>query len=167
MTNNNEANYEQAIVAAGCFWGVEYLFQKLNGVIKTDVGYIGGTTTNPTYQTICQGTTGHREAVRIVYNPEVIDYEHILQYFFEIHDFTQSDGQGNDRGEQYTSAIFTINEIQKKVATNLIQELHHQGYAVATHLHPMATFWPAEQYHQNYYIKTKGQPYCHTWRQIF
>lgn len=158
---------EEAIVAAGCFWGVEYLFSKAVGVVKTEVGYIGGSTDNPTYESVCRGNTAHQEAVRIVYDPQVISYLQIIKHFFEIHDFAQSDGQGGDIGEQYLSKIFYFSENQRLIAANLIKELRVKNYTVATIVEPVKTFWAAEDYHQEYYNKRGGKPYCHIWKKIF
>lgn len=158
---------EEAIVAAGCFWGVEHLFQNLAGVLKTEVGYIGGSVDNPNYDLVCQTDTGHVEAVRILYDPSVKTYSQIMQYFFEVHDFTQANGQGGDIGAQYLSKIFYFNDEQYKYATKIIKTLKAKGYQVATSLESMQPFWPAEDYHQEYYRKNGNQPYCHFWRKVF
>lgn len=158
---------EEAIVAAGCFWGVEYLFKQLAGVLKTEVGYIGGHNDDPCYQDVCSGTTHHVEAIRILYDPHSIDYDAILRYFFEIHDPTQTDGQGPDRGEQYQSVVFYYDEAQQRVAQHLIHILEHKGLAVGTQLKPVSPFWPAETYHQDYYHKTGKAPYCHRYQRLF
>jgi len=152
---------EEAIFAAGCFWGVEYYFKKLPGVVKTEVGYIGGHKPYPSYEEVCRGDTGHIEAIRVLYDPERLSYEQLTKYFFEIHDPTQTNGQGPDIGEQYLSRIFYYNEEQKSVAELLIQQLKQQDYSVATKLLPVNIFWRAENYHQDYYQKTGKQPYCH------
>lgn len=163
----NVKDTEEAIVAAGCFWGVEYLFNKLDGVLKTEVGYTGGLVDYPTYEQVCNSQTGHVEAVRIIYNPKIINYTGLIQYFFEIHDFSQVNGQGQDLGEQYLSKIFYHSEAQYKLADQVIQYLQNMGYKVATQIHPATTFWKAETYHQQYYNKNSGQPYCHIRRKIF
>jgi peptide methionine sulfoxide reductase msrA/msrB len=152
---------EEAIVAAGCFWGVEALFKKLPGVLKTEVGYCGSAIANPTYKTVCEGNTGHLEAMRVVYDTAQLCYEQVLKYFFEIHDFEQIDGQGPDLGEQYLSAIFYFNAEQQAIARAVIKQLAALGYTVATQILPVDKFWPAEEYHQDYYTKTGKQPYCH------
>lgn len=158
---------EEAIFAAGCFWGVEYYFKKLAGVLKVEVGYSGGHVAYPTYQAVCEGSTGHYEVVRVVYDKDKINDEAICQYFFEIHDFTQHDGQGPDIGEQYLSVIFYYDNEQRLMAAKLIEQLKQRGFHVATTLQPVAVFWKAEEYHQDYYAKTGKTPYCHTYQKIF
>lgn len=150
-----------AIFAGGCFWGVEHLMQQLPGVISVESGYIGGQTVNPTYQQVCTGTTGHAEAVRIEYDPSKIDYETLAKNFFEIHDPTQSNGQGPDIGTQYRSEVFYTTPEQQKTALKLIDILRSKGYKVVTKVTPATTFYPAEAYHQDYYVHQGKQPYCH------
>lgn len=157
----------RAIFASGCFWGVEYHFQKLPGVISTSVGYTGGHKKNPTYQEVCSGTTGHQEAVEIKFDPEKVSYDDLLRLYFETHDFTQTDGQGPDIGEQYLPYIFYTDDDQRRVAEKLITILKEKGYPVATKLEPATTFWKAEEYHQDYYRKNGKVPYCHIYRKIF
>lgn len=152
---------EEAIFAAGCFWGVEYYLQKLAGVLKTEVGYTGGHKQNPTYEEICAKHTGHYEAIRVVYDPKKISFEALAKYFFEIHDPSQTNGQGPDLGEQYLSVIFYYDDAQKNIAHKLISELEKNGYRIATKILPVHTFWPAESHHQDYYVKVNKQPYCH------
>lgn len=151
----------KAIFAGGCFWGVEYYFQHAPGVLKTTVGYTGGTKENPTYKEVCSHTTGHYEAIEITFDPTKTTYEALAKLFFEIHDPTQADGQGNDRGPQYLSAVFYIDDVQKATAEKLIGLLENKGFKVATKLIKATTFWPAEEYHQEYYEKEGGTPYCH------
>ncbi|MBX9704970.1 MAG: bifunctional methionine sulfoxide reductase B/A protein [Gammaproteobacteria bacterium] len=158
---------EEAIVAGGCFWGVEYLFQQLPGILKTEVGYIGGQLKNPSYKEVCRGDTGHIEAVRIVYDPTRIDYASVLRYFFEIHDPTQADGQGPDHGDQYLSRVFYYTSEQQQVAQELIKQLHTLGCDAVTEVVPVATFWPAETYHQDYYNQQHKLPYCHRYQKRF
>jgi peptide methionine sulfoxide reductase msrA/msrB len=158
---------EEAIFAAGCFWGVEYYLKQLKGILKTEVGYTGGRTKQPTYEEVCRGHTGHYEAIRVVYDPSIIDYKTLTKYFFEIHDASQTDGQGPDIGEQYLSAIFYYNPEQKQIAEDLVQELKKLGYPVATQVLPVSQFWRAEDHHQDYYAKTKKQPYCHHYEKKF
>ena len=152
---------QEAILAAGCFWGVEYYMQNLPGVVKTEVGYGGGYKDSPTYKEVCAHTTGHLEVIRVVFDPQVISYEQILMSFFEIHDFSQTNGQGPDIGEQYLSAIFYYNQEQLQTAKELIKLLENKGYTVATQLREVSIFWPAEDYHQDYYTKEGKEPYCH------
>jgi len=157
-----EAETEQAYFAAGCFWGVEYLFKNTDGVISTRVGYMGGETDNPTYRDVCRKQTGHAEAVEVVFDPSKISYEEIARLFFEIHDPTQVNRQGPDIGEQYRSAVFYRNDEQKETAEKLIKILEGKGYDIATEVSPANTFWEAEGYHQDYYQNRGGSPYCHT-----
>lgn len=158
---------EEAIVAGGCFWGVEFLFQELKGVLKTEVGYSGGHLKNPTYREVCSGTSGHYEAIRILYDPSKISFYEVMKFFFEIHDFTQSDGQGPDRGQQYLSVAFYFNAEQQKIIQDLLGDLTRLGYHPATKVLPVTVFWPAEEYHQNYYSKNKHTPYCHRYEKKF
>ena len=158
---------EEAIFAGGCFWGIEYYFQQLPGVVKTEVGYSGGHKINPNYQSVCNHQTGHYEAVRVVFDISKITYEKITQYFFEIHDPTQADGQGPDVGPQYKSAIFYFNEIQKSIAEHLIKELVKLNYQVVTQLIPVGIFWPAEIDHQKFYDRNGHLPYCHIYQPRF
>lgn len=158
---------QEAIVAAGCFWGVEYYFQKCLGVLKTEVGYTGGNKKNPTYEDVCTGTTGHYEAIRVLYDPKKTSYEDIIKYFFEIHNPTQPDGQGPDIGTQYLSAIFCYNDIQKQTALRVIDELKQMGIQVATKVLPVVPFYRAEKYHQDYYLNNGKEPYCHRYEKKF
>ena len=157
-----EAKTEVAIFAGGCFWGVEYYFQNAPGVLKTQVGYIGGHKANPTYKEVCAHTTGHVEAMEVTFDPTKTNYETLAKLFFEIHDPTQVNGQGGDIGEQYLSEIFYTSATQKEIAEKLIQILEKKGYKVATKLREATKFWSAENYHQQYYEKTGGTPYCHS-----
>lgn len=158
---------EEAIFAAGCFWGVEYYLKKLPGVLKTEVGYTGGKKKQPTYEEVCAGVTGHYEAIRVVYDPTKITYEALVKFFFEIHDPTQTNGQGPDLGQQYLSAIFYYNEEQKAIAKKCIAWLENHGHKIATICLPVGPFWRAELYHQDYYTKTGKQPYCHRYEKKF
>ena len=158
---------ERAIFAGGCFWGVEYYMNNNPGVLLTTVGYINGKTDNPTYEEVCSHTTGHAEAIEIFFDPIVISYEKLAKLFFEIHDFTQIDRQGPDVGDQYRSAIFYLNENQKQIADSLINVLNNKGYKVATEVTKAKVFWPAEKYHQDYYEKKGGIPYCHAKKSVF
>ncbi len=152
---------DKAYLAGGCFWGVEHFLEQLEGVRSVRSGYMGGHTTNPTYQEVCTGRTGHAETVEVVFDPARIDFETIARAFFEIHDPTQVNRQGPDRGSQYRSAIFYANEDQQAVTEMLIGLLKDNGYNVVTEVEKADTFWPAEDYHQDYYARTGGRPYCH------
>lgn len=152
---------EEAIYAAGCFWGVQTLINEAEGVLNTEVGYTGGDVASPSYQQVCSKTTGHLEAVRVVYDTAKTDFETLTRLFFEIHNPTQHDGQGPDIGNNYLSAIFYFDESQKSTAEKLIALLQQKGLDIATQLRSADVFWPAEEYHQDYYQKTGGSPYCH------
>lgn len=156
-----------AFFAGGCFWGVEYHFSKVKGVLSVRSGYTGGETSNPSYKQVCSGRTGHAEAVEVEYDPGQVSYETLAKLFFEIHDPTQVNRQGPDVGTQYRSAVFFADEEQRRVAEKLIAELKAKGYGVATTVEKAGTFWPAEDYHQDYYQKTGHQPYCHIYTKRF
>lgn len=158
---------ESAIFAGGCFWGVEHLLQQQKGVISVTNGYTGGTTSNPSYAEVCEGNTGHVEAVEVIYDASQVDYETLAKLFFEIHDPTQSDRQGPDIGEQYRSEIFYKTAKQKEIAEKLINTLKAKGYKVVTKVAEAKKFWPAEKYHQDYYLKKGSQPYCHRYVKRF
>ena len=152
---------EKAILACGCFWGVQHQFDRAKGVIRTTVGYIGGKEEHPTYQAVKAHATGHAEAVLIEFNAEQTSFVDLCKLFFEIHDPAQTDGIGPDLGPQYRSEIFYLNETQLKEAEEVITLLRNKGYEVNTQLTPASTFWEGEGYHQKYYDKTGGEPYCH------
>ncbi|AXH10349.1 methionine sulfoxide reductase [Malaciobacter halophilus] len=161
-------NHSIAYFAAGCFWGVEHYFKKLDGVYSVVSGYMGGDdSSTPTYESVCSGMTGHLEAVKVEYDCCEITYEELVKYFFEIHDFTQTNGQGPDIGNQYLSAIFYIDDKQRKTAMKVIDILSEKGYLVATTLYDASKFYEAEDYHQNYYERTGKIPYCHSFKKIF
>lgn len=158
---------DTAIFAGGCFWGVEHLLSKIDGVKSVVSGYIGGKTENPTYEQVCRTNTGHAEAVRVLYDPKVVSYETLTKRFFEIHDPTQIDRQGPDVGDQYRSEVFYTTPEQKQVTEKLIAQLRAKGYEVATEVTPATRFWPAETYHQDYYDRKGTQPYCHSYVKRF
>jgi len=160
-------NMEKAYFASGCFWGTEYHFMKAKGVKETTVGYMGGHTQNPTYKEVCTGETGHAETTEVVFDTTQTSYEDMVKLYFETHDFTQVGGQGPDIGDQYRSVIFYTSEAQKQMAEKYIGILTSKGYKVATILEKAPEFWPAEDYHQEYYDKKHGSPYCHIYRKIF
>ncbi len=152
---------QEAIFAGGCFWGVEYYFQKAAGVLSTQVGYTGGNTSFPDYKSVCSGKTGHAEAIQIFFDPKVTTYEKLCRLFFEIHDPTQDNRQGPDIGDQYRSEVFYLNAQQKTTAEQLIRILRKNGYDVKTKITPAREFWIAEDYHQDYYQHKGTLPYCH------
>lgn len=161
VLDNNVVDTEEAILAGGCFWGVEHFLRLLPGVLKVEVGYTGGKLLNPSYLQVCRGDTRHYEAARVVYDVASTNYAAVIKRFFEIHDPTQSSGQGPDLGSQYKSAIFYYNDEQLKTVQLLIKELKEHGYAAVTQVLPAQIFWPAEEEHQNYYAKHQALPYCH------
>ena len=153
---------QSLILAAGCFWGVEHAFQMETGVVNTEVGYIGGTIKNPTYEEVSTGETGYAEAVKITYDTDKTNAERLLKTFFKIHNPTTLNRQGPDIGTQYRSAIFYQNKEQKELAENLITELNESGRyqnPIVTEVVPAGIFYPAEEYHQNYLLK-QGKKSC-------
>ncbi|MFV8754833.1 peptide-methionine (S)-S-oxide reductase MsrA [Nannocystaceae bacterium ST9] len=151
-----------AYFAGGCFWGVEHYLEELDGVLSVESGYMGGHVDSPSYEQVSSQTSGHLETVRVRFDPAKIGYEAVAKRFFEIHDPTQADGQGPDIGPEYRSAVFYTSAAQKQTSEALIQTLEGRGYDVVTELREAGPFWPAEDYHQNYYAKTGKTPYCHT-----
>jgi peptide-methionine (S)-S-oxide reductase len=150
---------EKAIFAAGCFWGVEDAFMALPGVISTRVGYTGGHTDKPSYKDVCTGDTGHAEAVEIMFEPDKISYEQLLDVFWKSHDPTQLNRQGPDFGTQYRSAIFYVTEMQRQQAEASLKNLEQSGClgrAVVTEVTAASEFWAAEEYHQKYHQKHGG-----------
>jgi len=162
-----ETKTERAIFASGCFWGTEYHLQKVPGVISTTVGYTGGHVDNPTYKQVCTDKTGHAEAVEVIYDPSKTSYEELARLFFETHDFTQLNRQGPDIGTQYRSSVFYHDEKQKNIAIKLIETLKKKDFDVKTEVTMAGKFWPAENYHQDYYQNNGKTPYCHIYRKIF
>lgn len=155
---------EKAILAGGCFWGMEELFRHLPGVTATRVGYAGGHMENPTYRDVTTGKTGHAEALEIIFDPAVLSYRRLLEFFFRIHDPTTANRQGNDRGSQYRSLILYKDELQQQTARQLITEMEQSGKwpgPFVTALEPAGAFYPAEDDHQDYLQKNIGGYTCH------
>ncbi len=159
--------YEIALFAGGCFWGVEHLLKEIPGIIHIRSGYSGGETIQPTYEEVCTGRTGHAETVEVIFNQKTLPFEKLAKAFFELHDPTQSNRQGPDIGSQYRSAVFFLTEEQEIIAKKLIERLKKQGLNINTEVLPAKTFYPAEEYHQNYYTKIGKTPYCHIWTKRF
>lgn len=160
-TYPTDSNLEVAIFACGCFWGAQHQFQKLHGVVKTIVGYTGGEEEFPTYPQVREHKTHHVEAVIVEFNPTEITYEQLCKVFFEIHDPAQTNGVGPDHSPQYRSCIFYRNDSQKEIAESVMKILTDKGDEVNTLLLPASDFYVGEEYHQSYYEKTGGEPYCH------
>jgi peptide-methionine (S)-S-oxide reductase len=148
---------ETAYFAGGCFWCVEAIFQRINGVTYVTSGYCNGDTIDPTYQDICTGSTGHAEVVKIEFDEDQVEFEKLLKVFFATHDATTLNQQGNDCGTQYRSAIFYVSDGQQQQAKQLIQRL---GDNIVTEVTKLDVFYPAENYHQNYFNNNQNQPYC-------
>lgn len=153
---------QTAIFAAGCFWGVQYYFDQVPGLLETEVGYIGGHTDNPSYEQVCSHTTGHAEATKVVFDSQKVSYQTLLKHFFRMHDPTQLNRQGPDVGDQYRSAIFYIDEKQKEIAKRILDELNKKQFngRIVTTLEPADKFWLAEDYHQKFTERT-GRGMCH------
>lgn len=157
---------ERMTIGAGCFWGVEAIFKEQPGVLKVTSGYTGGHIDNPTYEDVCKGTTGHAEVIELIYNKNITTYENLLGLFFRMHDPTTKDRQGYDNGTQYRSVIYFHNEDQKQAALETIKKLNETDFRgmIVTEVSPAETFYPAEDYHQDYYQKKyegKKGPICH------
>lgn len=154
---------ETATFGNGCFWCTEAVFQQLKGVDKVESGYAGGHVENPTYEQVCSATTGHAEVLQITYDPQQISYEELLRVFWETHDPTTLNRQGNDVGPQYRSVIFYHNEEQKQLAENYKLSLDQSGAfddPIVTAIEPLTNYYPAEKYHQDYFLRNGNQPYC-------
>ena len=150
----------KAVFGGGCFWCLDAIFRNVKGVKNVTCGYAGGRRPNPTYEQVCSGVTGHAEVVEIDYDENVISYDDLLEIFFNIHDPTQLNRQGNDVGTQYRSIILYLNEEQKQKALKKIEELRKKGINVVTEVKPLEVFYPAEEYHQNYFYNNPQNPYC-------
>ncbi|ENW05426.1 MULTISPECIES: peptide-methionine (S)-S-oxide reductase MsrA [Acinetobacter] len=151
---------QQALLGGGCFWCVEAVFLQLKGVEKVVSGYAGGIVQNPSYEQVCQGTTQHAEVVLIDFDEQQINYSQLLNVFFTTHDPTTLNRQGNDIGTQYRSVIYYFNDEQKQQAEHVIQTLEEEGLNIVTELSPVPTFYPAEEYHQNFFARNPSQGYC-------
>ena len=165
QTNNQPTpeGLEKATLGAGCFWCVEAVFQRLKGVTKVESGYTGGKTKNPTYKEICTGTTGHAEVAQVTFDPKVISFADILEVFWRTHDPTTLNRQGNDAGTQYRSAVFYQNDEQRKIAEKSKLEADEAKIwpnKIVTEITQLAIYYPAENYHQNYYNNNRSQGYC-------
>lgn len=152
-----------ATLAGGCFWCLEAVFEQLKGVKKVESGYSGGHVPNPSYEAVCTGTTGHAEVTQVTFDPDVISFRDLLGVFFSIHDPTTPDRQGGDVGTQYRSAIFYHDDEQRRVAEDLVRELeaeHVFDDPIVTTIESLKAFYPAEEYHREYYRRNPNQPYC-------
>ncbi len=154
---------ELATLGGGCFWCLEAAYGAVEGIEAVQSGYAGGDVPNPSYQQVCTGRTGHAEVVQLRYDPEVIGYRDLLEIFFTLHDPTTLNRQGADVGTQYRSVIFHHDEEQRRIAEELMRELSEAGIwqdPIVTQLEPLPTFYPAEDYHRDYYVRNTEQPYC-------
>ena len=152
-----------ATLAGGCFWCLEAVFEQLKGVKRVESGYSGGHVPNPSYEAVCTGTTGHAEVTQVTFDPDRISFRDLLAVFFSIHDPTTPDRQGGDVGTQYRSAIFAHDDEQRRVAEDLVRELeaeHVFDDPIVTKIEPLKAFYPAEEYHREYYRRNSNQPYC-------
>jgi methionine-S-sulfoxide reductase len=157
----------KALLGAGCFWGVEHILKKIDGIVSTDVGYSGGDVTDPTYPMVCSGTTGHAEVVLIEFDSDVINYEKVLNVFFRLHDPTTLNKQHNDIGTQYRSVIFVFNEEQRQIAQTVVKSVNASGVfpnPVVTQIVEASKFYSAEEYHQDYLVKNPDGYMCHIFR---
>ena len=154
---------EVVVLGGGCFWCTEAVFLRLNGVIQVNSGYAGGLVERPSYQQICSGTTGHAEVIQVTFDPKKISLSELLAVFWATHDPTTLNRQGADTGPQYRSAIFYLTEEQEKLAREMIEKLNQSkqfSASIVTEITAFSNFYPAENYHQNYYMLNEGQPYC-------
>jgi len=154
---------ETIVLGGGCFWCTEAVFKEVNGILDVESGYSNGRTERPTYEQVCRGDTGHAEVVKLAYDPQAISLRQILEIFFVVHDPTQLNRQGNDVGTQYRSGIYWTAPQQKAVAEDLIREMEQDrlfGAPIVTEVEPLAGYWPAEDYHQDFFEKNPGQGYC-------
>jgi peptide-methionine (S)-S-oxide reductase len=153
----------RATLGGGCFWCLDAVFRRLDGVVDVVSGYAGGHVPNPTYEQVCAKRTGHAEVVQVIYDPQVVSYGELLDVFFGTHDPTTRDRQGGDAGPHYRSVVFAHDAAQHEAAERAIAALEHEGVfadPIVTEVAPLAKFWPAEAYHQDYYARHRLQPYC-------
>ena len=163
MSDTNQAGLEKATFGAGCFWCVEAIFQSINGVTSVESGYSGGHVKNPAYREVCNGTTGHAEVIQLTYNPDVVKYETLLEAFWLSHDPTQLNRQGADVGTQYRSVVFYHNEEQGRLAKEYKKRLNDEkafGKPVVTEVSAISDYYPAENYHQDYFDNNSSNSYC-------
>jgi len=161
--DKNELHLERATLGGGCFWCLEAVYQQITGVKSVVSGYAGGARPNPTYEAVCTGVSGHAEIVDILFDPQVVSFRDLLEIFFVIHDPTTLNYQGNDHGTQYRSVIFTHSEWQAKIAHEIVKELEDSkiySNPVVTQIDAAPTIYPAEDYHQNYFVQHPNQGYC-------
>lgn len=165
MTDTNQTAY----LAGGCFWGMEELVRKIPGVVQTEVGYTGGDTPNATYDIVKTGRSGHAEALKVVFDPALLSYRHLLFEFFRMHNPSTRNQQGNDTGTQYRSAIFYVDDEQKNIAAEVIRTVDASDECegkVVTEVTPFKEFWRAEEYHQRYLVKHPNGYTCHFMRRL-
>jgi peptide-methionine (S)-S-oxide reductase len=163
MSSDKAEGLETATLGGGCFWCTEAVFLELKGVEKVESGYAGGTLPNPTYEQVCDGDTGHAEVIRVTFDPNVISYRQLLEIFFTIHDPTTLNRQGADVGDQYRSVVLYHDEKQKKIAEEVVQEIDASKIwdkPLVTQLVPLKEFYPAEEYHRQYFARNPRQGYC-------
>lgn len=163
LVSEGHGALEVATLGGGCFWCLEAVYEQVQGVVRVESGYAGGTVPNPTYEEVCSGSTGHAEVVQVTFDPEAITFEELLEVFFTIHDPTTLNRQGADIGTQYRSAIFTHDERQRATAEAVIGRIETEriwANPIVTEVTPLEVFYKAEDYHQEYYRRNPGQPYC-------
>ena len=163
IDKQNRQNFEQATFGAGCFWCVEAIFERSNGIEEVRVGYTGGKIENPSYEDVCSGITNHVEVIQLDFNPHIISYNHLLDIFWESHDPTTLNRQGADIGTQYRSVVFYHNEMQREIAEISLKaadKMKMYENPIVTEIIPLTKFYPAEEYHQNYYRRNINAPYC-------
>jgi peptide-methionine (S)-S-oxide reductase len=161
-TTGGKMSSEQATFGAGCFWGVEWVFRQVPGVVEAVSGYAGGIVADPSYRDVCTGTTGHAEVVQVTFDPGVVSYDQLLEVFWAMHDPTQRDRQGPDVGSQYRSIVLTHTPEQLETAEASRERAQTRiERPIATEIRPFTAFYPAEDYHQRYYERSGHEPYCH------